>query len=406
MECCTMSTDGYNGVAPPDPVPPGGEVTALAAVKAQEGVAKPTLHPSPGLGAWLNQSGGSLAFTTYQSARLFFVMADGQNHVLASERIVGTAMGLAWDAEGLWVSNQSQAWRFANIGPRTLGDMAADAVYMPRKGHLLGPCDTHDILAGVDFQGEKHELLFVSTHFNCIATLDNNYNFRPVWQPDFISATHTPDDRCHLNSMGTRDGVVTFASLCGRSDTPGGWRQMKAEGGMVLDIQKNRVLCQGLSMPHSPRWHDGRLWLLNSGVGEFGFIQEDRFVPLCLCPGFARGLCFVGHHALIGLSKMRPNSVGQGIALPERLAARNIRQMCGLLVVDLTTGKPAHWLTIEGEVTELYDVAFMPGVRRPFTPGFSLAPLHQTLLHLPAGDPPSHLRIPPQGTNFYGRTQP
>ena len=129
--------------------------TSLQTVVTQEKAAKPTLNASPGLGAWLTEVGGSLAFTTYQSARLFLLSAGTDGKTNAQERIMGAAMGLAVDNEGMWIANQQQAWRFSDVGPRTLGETAFDAVYMPRKGYFLGPCDAHDILADVSFKGER-----------------------------------------------------------------------------------------------------------------------------------------------------------------------------------------------------------------------------------------------------------
>ena len=39
---------------------------------------------------------------------------------------------------------------------------------------------------------------------------------------------------------------------------------------IVIDVDSSEIVCEGLSMPHSPRWYAGKLWLLNSGTGEFG----------------------------------------------------------------------------------------------------------------------------------------
>ncbi|MBC7858214.1 MAG: TIGR03032 family protein [Burkholderiaceae bacterium] len=372
-----------------DPAPDGA--VGLASVRAQERQeAKPTLYPSEQLGAWLNEVGGSLAFTTYQSARLFMIYADQNGQTHGAERIMGAAMGLAVDPRGMWVSNQQQAWRFSNLGPRTVGGVDFDAVYMPRKGYFLGPCDVHDILADVSFRGERHELLFVNTHYSCIAAIDEFYNFRPVWKPDFISAVSL-GDRCHLNGMCARDGELAYATLCGRSDTPIGWKPMKGGehgGGCVVDIASGQVVCEGLSMPHSPRWHEGRLWLLNSGAGDFGYVDfaSGKFVAVARCPGFARGLAFVGDYAVIGLSKLRDNAFSAGLPVAPYLRERRIKETCGLLVIDTRTGALVHWLTIEGVVNELYDVAFLPGVRKPFTPGFSMPELHRALVHAPPGE--------------------
>lgn len=359
----------------------------LSSVKAQEKQEKPTLHPSPDLGAWLKEKGGSLVFTTYQSARIFFLCADGNGQTVAQERIVGSAMGLAVDRDKLWITNKEQAWRFANVGPRTLKSgeesIAYDAVFMPRWGLFLGPCDTHDVLAAIRFAGRVHELLFVNTNFNCIASVDGHYNFVPVWKPPFISGIGL-GDRCHLNGMGAKDGQLAFATACATTDEPGQWREHKNGGGVLIDVQANAIIAQGFAMPHSPRWHDGKVWMLDSGRGDFGFVdpKTGQFESILLCPGFARGLAIVGNDAVIGLSRLRPNTFASGLPIKERLESQHIEQRCGLLVVDLATGRLKHWLTIEG-ITELYDVAFLEGIQRPYTPGFSEPEQHRLLLNIP-----------------------
>ncbi|CDK97790.1 conserved protein of unknown function [Magnetospirillum gryphiswaldense MSR-1 v2] len=361
-----------------------GTSPGLAAIKAQEKLPTPVLRPSPGLGGWLKDVGGSLCFTTYQSSRLFFLFAGEDGQTEAQERIVGSAMGLAIDGNKLWVSNKEQVWRFSNVGPLTIKDRQWQAVYMPRKGYFLGGCDTHDIVADTMFGNQRYELAFVNTLYSCIAAIDAHYGFRPLWKPDFITAL-SPEDRCHLNGMGTRDGEIAYVTLCGQSDTPIGWKAKKNGGGMVVDIRANHVLCRGLSMPHSPRWHNGRLWLLNSGDGDFGYLDGDKFVPVALCAGFARGLCFVGDYAVIGLSRLRDNTFASGMAIKDRLERLHVPQRCGLIVVDLNSGAVVHWLTIEGVVSELYDAAFLPGITRPYTPGFSEPDLHRRISHAVPG---------------------
>lgn len=356
----------------------------LSTVIAQEKLPKPTLLPSPDLGAWLRQVGGTLAFTTYQTARLFFLSADEDGQTLAQERIVGSAMGMAINKNAMWVSNKEQVWRFSNVGPHTIKDQEWQAVYMPRKGYFLGTCDTHDVIPNAVIGGLRYELTFVNTLYSCIAAIDGHYGFRPLWKPSFITAL-SPEDRCHLNGMGTRDGEIAYVTLCGEFDSHIGWKATKSGGGMVIDVRDNSVLCRGLSMPHSPRWHNGRLWLLNSGDGDFGYLDGDRFVPVTPCPGFARGLCFVGDYAVIGLSMLRDNTFSSGLSIKVRLEKAHIPQRCGLIIVDLNTGTIVHWLTIQGVVTELYDVTFLPEITRPYTPGFSEPELQRRIVHLTPG---------------------
>ena len=366
---------------------------------------KPRLIPSPQLGEWLREMGGSLVFTTYQSARVFFLSADTDSSTIALERIIGSAMGIAVDKDKLWITNKEQAWRFSNVGARTLKleedapAVAYDAVYMPRKGMFLGGCDTHDVLADINYNGKTYELLFVNTNFSCISAIDSHHNFVPVWKPPFISAL-SPEDRCHLNGMGSRDGKLAYATACGESDTGLGWKPLKNGGGMLIDVQTNEIITTGLSMPHSPRWHDGKVWLLNSGDGEFGYVipEEGTFVPVIDCPGFARGLSIIGDYAVIGLSKLRENTFASGLKIKEKLENLHVAQRCGVMIVDLRTNKMVHWLTIEG-ITELYDVAFLAGVERPFTPGFSYPNLHRQIMNIPSVFPlEAPKRIEPEMT--------
>ena len=125
-------------------------------------------------------------------------------------------------------------------------------------------------------------------------------------------------------------------------------------------------------MPHSPRWYRDKLWLLNSGTGEFGYVDQKQkiFEPVAFCPGYLRGLAFNGDFAIVGLSKPRHNKTFSGLPLDERMHAKDVEPRCGLMIIDLRNGDIVHWLRIEGVVEELYDVAVLPGVRRPMVIGF------------------------------------
>jgi uncharacterized protein (TIGR03032 family) len=118
---------------------------------------------------------------------------------------------------------------------------------------------------------------------------------------------------------------------------------------------------------HSPRLHDGRLWLLYSGTGQFVTVDvaSGRFEPVAFLPGFARGLAFVGGHAVIGLSLPRESRTFSGLPIDAELKARDAEPRCGLAVIDLASGDMVHWLRIEGMVQELYDVVALPGTTLP-----------------------------------------
>jgi uncharacterized protein (TIGR03032 family) len=177
------------------------------------------------------------------------------------------------------------------------------------------------------------------------------------------SAPLAAEDRCHLNGVAVEAGEPRFVTSVSVSDVADGWRDHRVAVGVVVEVASGEVVARGLSMPHSPRLHRGRLYVLDSGSGRFGWIEpgSGRFEEVCFCPGYARGLAFVGEFAVIGLSLPRHNRSFSGLALDDELSRRGAAPRCGLLVVDLRTGDAPHSLRLEGAIQELYDVAAMPG---------------------------------------------
>ena len=109
--------------------------------------------------------------------------------------------------------------------------------------------------------------------------------------------------------------------------------------------------------------------MVQSGTGHVD-VATGRFEPVCFLQGYARGLAFLGDHAVIGVSRPRENRTFDGLALNERLEREGVGPLCHLAVVNLATGDIEHRLTIEGVVEELYDVAVLPGIIRPSVVGF------------------------------------
>lgn len=237
---------------------------------------------------------------------------------------------------------------------------------MPRLAYTTGDLDIHDI--ALDAAGEP---IFVNTLFSCLARPSPRASFIPIWQPPFVSRL-AAEDRCRLNGLAMRDGRPRYVTAVSRSDVGDGWRDRRLDGGVVIDTDSNEVVCAGLSMPHSPRLHAGRLWLLNSGAGEFGYVDltSGRFEPVSFLPGYLRGLAFCGDFAIVGLSTCRENGTFQDLPLDPALRSRDAEPRCALAVVGLRSGDAVHWLRINGFVRELYDVGMIPGVRRPQALGF------------------------------------
>jgi len=315
---------------------------------------------------WLAEQRVSLAFTTYQAGKLFFIGVQPDRSLSIFERTFNRCMGLCSAGNTLWMSSLVQLWRFENVLPAGTTHEGYDALFVPQLAYTTGDIDIHDI--AVDDTGEP---IFVNTLFGCLARPSVTHSFRPVWRPPFLSKL-APEDRCHLNGVALRDGRAAYVTATSKSDVADGWRDRRTSGGCVIDVGSGAVVVDGLSMPHSPRWYRDKLWLLDSGSGWFGWVDPARgvFERVCFCPGFARGLSFVGDFAVVGLSKPRDNKTFADLALADELAKRDADPRCGLHVIDLRTGDAVHWLRIEGVIAELYDVVPLPGIRRPMALGF------------------------------------
>lgn len=315
-------------------------------------------NASENLALWLRQHHVALALSTYRANRLIFLGHDDAGQLQFNECPFDRPMGLEVQGNSLWMVSRYQLWRFDNLLEAGQRHEGADRLYVPALSYTTGDVNGHELVLQPDGRP-----LFVNTAFSCLATVQAGCSFAPVWQPPFISKL-AAEDRCHLNGLALVDGQPTWATACGPSDTPTGWRDHRAGGGVVLHIPSNRIAATGLSMPHSPRWHQGKLWLLNSGTGELGWIDHERFVPLCFLPGFARGLTFVGGTAVVGLSKLRSPQF-TGLALEHKLQSGGMPGgCCGLRVIDLSSGAILHSLDLPEPIDELFDVVALPGVQQ------------------------------------------
>jgi uncharacterized protein (TIGR03032 family) len=311
---------------------------------------------------WLASARASLAFTTYETGKLFLIGVNPDGRLSINTHSQPRCMGLGVGQGGrLWLSSLCHLWRLENfLEPGSVND-GRDALYVPVASHTTGDIDIHDVAE--DGTGRP---IFVVTRYNCLATVSAKASFVPLWRPSFIDRI-AAEDRCHLNGLAMRDGRPAFVTCCASTNVVDGWRGHRRDGGVLLDVASGEAVATGLSMPHSPRFHRGRLWVLRSGAGEFGTVDlaTGQFEPLCFLQGFARGVAFVGDHAVISVSRPRKEGAFDDLVLGERLARERVGPMCHLAVVNLTTGDIEHRLELRAGVSELYDVAAIPGVVSP-----------------------------------------
>ncbi len=386
----------------------GAQGTTLAGERPEPGSG--TTQPPPlrsihtsNFSAILQELGVSVLVTTYQAGKLVMLRPDGER-LNTHFRGFSKPMGLAVDGDRLAIGTSVEIWEYHNapaVARRLEPAGSHDACFLPRSSVCTGDIQIHEMAwgrgcgrecvegGGWRVDGENRlfpspstinaslstphpspstldpepELWFVNTRFSCLCTRSPVHSFVPRWRPPFISAL-APEDRCHLNGLCMADGRPAFVSALGTTDTPGGWRADKKGGGVLMEVASGEVVTRGLSMPHSPRWYGGRLWVLESGSGGFGCIDPDtgKYEAIAELPGFTRGLDFCGPLAFIGLSQVRESATFSGIAIAERpLEERN----CGVWVVNIHTGQTIAFVKFEDAVQEIFALQVLPGVQHP-----------------------------------------
>jgi uncharacterized protein (TIGR03032 family) len=327
----------------------------------------------------------SLAVTTYQAGKLVLLRPEprdgGRGEAVLNTHFRGfnKPMGFAWEPGRFALGTSTEVWEFHDMPAvarkldSTDSPARHDAAFLPRTAHITGDVQVHEMVwappapkpanASGNSRQALSELWFVNTRFSCLATRSGLYSFVPRWKPPFITALG-PEDRCHLNGLGLRDGQLRYTTALGETDTPAGWRENKRCGGVVMDIPSSQIIARGLSMPHSPRWHDGRLWVLESGNGGVGIVDErtGKYQEICRLPGFTRGLDFAGPYAFVGLSQVRESAVFSGIAIAEM---KPEERCCGVWAIDTRSGQIAGFVKFVEGVQEIFAVQGLQGLRWP-----------------------------------------
>ena len=265
----------------------------------------------------------------------------------------------AWPSgpAGVAVGSRAQVWFLdgaPDLVPRLEPPGRHDACFLTRSSRYTGEIQGHELAWSGD------DLWVVNTAFSCLCTLHPEHSFEPRWRPPFIS-TLAPEDRCHLNGLAMADGRPKYVTVLAETDAPQGWRPVKATGGCLIDVPSGETVARGFAMPHSPRVHEGQVWVLNSGVGRLVVVDPatGRHDDVAELPGYTRGLAMLGPYAFVGLSKIRETSTFGGVPIAER----RDELKCGVGAIDLRTGRLAAHLEFVAGVDEIFDVVALPGAR-------------------------------------------
>jgi len=330
---------------------------------------------SRGLADWLVMNNVSLAFTSYQTGQLFLIGALPDKRISIHQRNFVRAMGLISQPDRVYVASIEAIWRLENILRRhERANQHFDRLFVPRNAQITGDLDVHEM--AVDKHGR---LIFVNTKYSCLATTNLVHSFRPIWKPKFISKL-APEDRCHLNGMAMVAGTPKYVTSVSQSDLINGWRENRERGGIIIDIETDRIVTDELSMPHSPRVANGALYVLDSGRGYIARVNEmnGKKENIAFCPGFLRGLSIWNGHAIATVSLPRDGSF-KNLELEDNVRARGGVPWCGIQIVDLRTGDIVQWIRLDGFIKELFDVGVIPGSRCPMALGIGTPEVQQTI---------------------------
>ena len=299
----------------------------------------------------------SLAVTSYQSQKLFFIRSSGDAIDVNFKSFI-RPMGLAVSERQITLGTFKEILRFkrndAVIEHFSDADKI-DACFTPNVSHTTGMINIHDIAYG------KEGLWVTNTAFSCLATIEPDYSFVPRWKPPFISELK-PEDRCHLNGMAMLNGRPRYVTTFNKSDQPNRWRE-KRNDGTLIDVEHNRILLDGLSMPHSPRCYNGFVYFCESGKGLVHRLNPTtgELTQVAKLQGFTRGVDFYGPLMFVGLSKSRKSDV----AAPAQINEEFSETYSGIWIINLEDHRVLGYVRFDGDVDQIYDIGVLTSMSYP-----------------------------------------
>lgn len=304
----------------------------------------------------------SIAVTTYQAGKLVFLSAKDEESIIQLPRTFDKPMGIAVDSvkDKLALACKEEVMVFANSKDLAeyypTAPQKYDALYMPRVTYHTGPLDIHDL-----YFGEGNQLYAVNTLFSCVMKVDDDYNFTPYWKPNFIDKL-VSEDRCHLNGMAMLNGKPKYATAFNTGNSFQSWRENVTTTGVIIDIETNELIVEGLGMPHSPRIYNGELYCLLSATGELIKVDvtEKSYEVVLKIPGFVRGMDLHKDYLFVGLSKLRKNS-----STFAKLNFADSANEAGIVIVHLPTASIAGKITYQTSLDEIYDIHILADKKRP-----------------------------------------
>lgn len=175
---------------------------------------------------------------------------------------------------------------------------------------------------------------------NAVVSLDFENGYERVWWPKCIEVKNKPvfeQNHIQLNSIAAgkslSDSFFSASSDVISVRRPGHQNYAVDGRGVIFSGKSREPIVKGLTRPHSARLNGKRLFVDNSGYGEFSEIKGGKVLTVAKLPGWTRGLCFVGDVAFVGTSRVIPRFSQYAPGLDVS------KSICGVHAIDLPTGR-------------------------------------------------------------------
>jgi uncharacterized protein (TIGR03032 family) len=319
---------------------------------------------SPKAAAVLQELGISIVLSSYTAGRVFLFGCQQATPVQSGIRLKKAA-GIAKSGALLAIAGDNGVLVFRHE-PRLAHPQNSElyrSIFYPIREFKTHHLNLHDLAF------TQQGLVGVCTGQNCLGQIDNaDYlQFKHIWQPNFISNVSFTDC-CHLNGMAVDEqGDIRYVTAFSQSNHNESWRETAGiETGVVIDVKTQLSVATGLSMPHSPRWYQGRLYYLNSATEQLYCFDPTtgQNQLLVQAAGFLRGMDFYQHYAFIGVSRLRKTSSFGFLPIANRVIKP------GFIIVDLLKQEIIGDVLLPDGVDEVFDLKVLtePGPANLYDP--------------------------------------
>ncbi len=338
-----------------------------------------------------------------EAAGLTLLVTREYEHLVLALSVVGGKPVVSYlplpHPSGLAVDRQRHVVHVASTrNPNQIFDLAPVGGLMPRpdvrKGSLQRPTLMPMRARMLPGSLYTHDLAFIGRQlyanavgYNAVARIEDD-GFEFAWWPrcaETRAGALIQQNHLQLNSIAAGTSLRTSyftASTDAISRRRPGHANFPVDGrGVVFSGATREPVAFGLTRPHSARLRNGRVWVLNSGYGEYGYVEGRAFRPVSALPGWTRGLCFHQRTAFVGTSRVlsRFRHYAPGVSSDQAV--------CGVHAIDVESGR------VLGSVTwpagnQIFGIDWVP--RRvaealPFVPGAPGPPLTLFYAYRPPG---------------------